>query len=273
MLGHADRMGLRDDDASKSWNSSHPSRACDAPSLVATGGAGLLYCFAARTDLNRLDAVDESVACRPAHDADPHGRGGCGNDPLPQRHLAADTAATATRQGAATPSPSRRACRSPASSTVRPATAPIPAVVLLHPCSGRLPTGHRAGRCRALHRARLRACWRVDSFTARGIADGGCTGGGASVDGVMDAYGALHASRQPAVHRSRAHRHRRLRVRRERGAVRRRVRRARAAVRSPVRRRGRLLSLLPREDRRVGADPDPGRCARRMGAGQRLPAA
>ena len=34
-------------DASKSWNSSHPSRACDAPSLVATGGAGLLYCFAA----------------------------------------------------------------------------------------------------------------------------------------------------------------------------------------------------------------------------------
>jgi hypothetical protein len=47
MLGHADRMGLRDDDASRSWNSSHPSRACDAPSLVATGGAGLLYCFAA----------------------------------------------------------------------------------------------------------------------------------------------------------------------------------------------------------------------------------
>ena len=47
MVGHADRMGLRDDDASKSWNSSHPSRACDLPSLVATGGAGLLYCFAA----------------------------------------------------------------------------------------------------------------------------------------------------------------------------------------------------------------------------------
>jgi hypothetical protein len=47
MLGHADRMGLRDDDASKSWNASHPSRACDPASLVATGGAGLLYCFAA----------------------------------------------------------------------------------------------------------------------------------------------------------------------------------------------------------------------------------
>jgi hypothetical protein len=47
MVGHADRMGLRDDDASKSWNSSHPSRACDAASLVATGGAGLLYCLVA----------------------------------------------------------------------------------------------------------------------------------------------------------------------------------------------------------------------------------
>ena len=38
--------GAPDDDASKSWNTSHPSRACDAASLVATGGAGLLYCFA-----------------------------------------------------------------------------------------------------------------------------------------------------------------------------------------------------------------------------------
>ena len=47
MVGHADRMGLRDDEPSKSWNTSHPSRACDAASLVATGGAGLLYCFAA----------------------------------------------------------------------------------------------------------------------------------------------------------------------------------------------------------------------------------
>jgi hypothetical protein len=47
MVGHADRMGLRDDEASKSWNTSHPSRACDAAALVSTGGAGLLYCFAA----------------------------------------------------------------------------------------------------------------------------------------------------------------------------------------------------------------------------------
>ena len=31
----------------KSWNTSHPTRARDAASLAATGGAGLLYCFAA----------------------------------------------------------------------------------------------------------------------------------------------------------------------------------------------------------------------------------
>jgi hypothetical protein len=51
MLGHADRKGLRDDDASKSWNSSHPSRGpeggCSQADLRSTGGDGLLYCFAA----------------------------------------------------------------------------------------------------------------------------------------------------------------------------------------------------------------------------------
>ena len=47
MVGHHDRMGLRDDAPSKSWNASHPSRGCDNPSLRATGGNGLLYCFAA----------------------------------------------------------------------------------------------------------------------------------------------------------------------------------------------------------------------------------
>ena len=46
LVGHADRMGNRDDAASRSWNSSHPSRGCSAPQLVASGGAGLLYCFA-----------------------------------------------------------------------------------------------------------------------------------------------------------------------------------------------------------------------------------
>jgi hypothetical protein len=51
MMGHIDRIGLRDDDASKSWNSSHPSRGpdggCSQADLKSTGGDGLLYCFAA----------------------------------------------------------------------------------------------------------------------------------------------------------------------------------------------------------------------------------
>jgi hypothetical protein len=46
IVGHADRMGLRDDAPSKSWNSSHPSRGCSLPALVSSGGAGLIYCFA-----------------------------------------------------------------------------------------------------------------------------------------------------------------------------------------------------------------------------------
>jgi hypothetical protein len=48
MLGHHDRIGLRDDAASKSWNSSHPTRGgCSQDALRSTGGAGLFYCFAA----------------------------------------------------------------------------------------------------------------------------------------------------------------------------------------------------------------------------------
>jgi hypothetical protein len=50
MVGHHDRMGLRDDDPSKSWNSSHPSRGpgggCSQTDLRGTGGDGLFYCFA-----------------------------------------------------------------------------------------------------------------------------------------------------------------------------------------------------------------------------------
>jgi hypothetical protein len=41
MLGHHDRMG----GGNTSWNSAHASRGCSQESLVATGGAGLLYCF------------------------------------------------------------------------------------------------------------------------------------------------------------------------------------------------------------------------------------
>ncbi len=51
MLGHIDKTGLRDDAPAHSWNSSHPSRGaeggCSQKDLISTGGAGLLYCFAA----------------------------------------------------------------------------------------------------------------------------------------------------------------------------------------------------------------------------------
>jgi hypothetical protein len=46
MVGHHDRMGLRDDESSKSWNSSHPSRGCSQDALRSSGGNGLFYCFA-----------------------------------------------------------------------------------------------------------------------------------------------------------------------------------------------------------------------------------
>ena len=51
MVGHSDRKGLRDDEPSKSWNTSHPSRGpdggCSQADLKSTGGDGLFYCFAA----------------------------------------------------------------------------------------------------------------------------------------------------------------------------------------------------------------------------------
>lgn len=40
-VGHHDRNG-----GGISWNSTHPSRGCSQANLVATGGAGLFYCFA-----------------------------------------------------------------------------------------------------------------------------------------------------------------------------------------------------------------------------------
>jgi hypothetical protein len=52
MVGHIDRKGLKDDEASVSWNTSHPSRGpdggCSQKDLVSTGGNGLLYCFAVK---------------------------------------------------------------------------------------------------------------------------------------------------------------------------------------------------------------------------------
>jgi hypothetical protein len=43
MLGHHDRLG----GANASWNAVHLSSGCSQQNLVATGGAGLFYCFAA----------------------------------------------------------------------------------------------------------------------------------------------------------------------------------------------------------------------------------
>jgi hypothetical protein len=48
MVGHHDRWGLRDDAPSISWNSSHPSRGCSLDNLRASGGAGMIYCFATK---------------------------------------------------------------------------------------------------------------------------------------------------------------------------------------------------------------------------------
>jgi len=46
IVGHHDRVGLKDSWHMKSWNSSHGSRGCSQDQLRASGGAGLFYCFA-----------------------------------------------------------------------------------------------------------------------------------------------------------------------------------------------------------------------------------
>jgi hypothetical protein len=46
MLGHSDREGIADTVYQHSPFSSHMSRDCTQPGLVATGGNGLFYCFA-----------------------------------------------------------------------------------------------------------------------------------------------------------------------------------------------------------------------------------
>jgi hypothetical protein len=48
IVGHHDRMGLKDTRHMKAWNSSHGSAGCSQEALVKTGGAGLFYCFAAQ---------------------------------------------------------------------------------------------------------------------------------------------------------------------------------------------------------------------------------
>jgi hypothetical protein len=47
IVGHHDRIGLKDTRHMKSWNSAHGSRGCSQDALKGSGGAGLLYCFAA----------------------------------------------------------------------------------------------------------------------------------------------------------------------------------------------------------------------------------
>jgi hypothetical protein len=44
MLGHMDRLTFGK--PGSPWNSAHPSKGCSQENLVATGGAGLVYCFA-----------------------------------------------------------------------------------------------------------------------------------------------------------------------------------------------------------------------------------
>ena len=46
IVGHHDRVGLKDSWHMKSWNSSHGSRGCSQDQLKSSGGAGLFYCFA-----------------------------------------------------------------------------------------------------------------------------------------------------------------------------------------------------------------------------------
>jgi len=49
IVGHHDRWGLKDDEPARSWNAAHPSRGCSQENLRSSGGAGMLYCFAANT--------------------------------------------------------------------------------------------------------------------------------------------------------------------------------------------------------------------------------
>ena len=47
IVGHHDRTGLDESAPAKSWNASHATKGCGVDALKSTGGAGLLYCFAA----------------------------------------------------------------------------------------------------------------------------------------------------------------------------------------------------------------------------------
>jgi len=48
IVGHHDRSGSMPENWATSWNFSHQSAGCSQEALVRTGGAGRLYCFAAK---------------------------------------------------------------------------------------------------------------------------------------------------------------------------------------------------------------------------------
>jgi hypothetical protein len=48
IVGHHDRIGLKDTRHMKAWNSSHGTIGCSQDALRKTGGGGLFYCFAAQ---------------------------------------------------------------------------------------------------------------------------------------------------------------------------------------------------------------------------------
>jgi hypothetical protein len=48
IVGHVNRAGTNAPPDNSSWNSSHGSAGCSDEALVKTGGAGFLYCFAAK---------------------------------------------------------------------------------------------------------------------------------------------------------------------------------------------------------------------------------
>jgi len=69
MLGHNDRQGLRDDDASKSWNSSHPSRGPDGGcSQADLRSTAVLLCSELASQRDPLEvAPGREPSSRPSH--------------------------------------------------------------------------------------------------------------------------------------------------------------------------------------------------------------
>ena len=75
VVGHHDRNGPTADPWSTSWNSSHQSRGgCSQEALRGTGGAGLLYCFAAKLRLGASPGEAWTKRCRWSGEASRHSR-------------------------------------------------------------------------------------------------------------------------------------------------------------------------------------------------------